>query len=75
MTDEEITNLENIVAYAKRAIEIVHAMANLPLGYSHEAGNYCVICGADDGHGGSTGGVRHTPDCAVTKARALHDEG
>ena len=54
----------------KIARAIIEKMAELPLGYSHEAGNYCVLCYADDSDRPSDDKpVEHTTECPVTKAR------
>lgn len=51
---------------------IVQAVADMPLAYSHEAGNYCAFCEAsDDDLNIGRGVLAHTPECPVTKARAL----
>ena len=69
----DIRAITQIAAQAKRnaaLVEIARAVEDMPLGYSHEAGNYCVWCDNSD-YGDFNGQVQHAADCPVTKARAL----
>jgi hypothetical protein len=62
-----LSELRRLQVEANATREIVQAMATLPLGYSHEAGNYCVLCHVDE----QNEEAHHEPDCPVIKARAL----
>jgi hypothetical protein len=65
-----LAEVDRLRAREAAAMAIVREVANAPDAYSHEAGNHCTFCHASSDDP-PYDGVHHTPDCPVTKARAL----
>lgn len=71
---QQVVDVPLLIAEVERLRDLARSVADMPLAYSHEAGNYCVFCDATD-HDTQDGVVQHTADCPVTKARAVIDIG